>query len=74
MIFETHAHMMTEAFDGDRGSLLTSMAQHGIGNDHQCGRSLRGVEDTVRLTESILLSTEQWAFIPTRWAALMRRK
>lgn len=74
MIFETHAHYDDEAFDGDRDSLLTSMAQHGIGTIINVGASLRGVEDTVRLTESILLSTEQWAFIPTRWAALMRRK
>ena len=55
MIFETHAHYDDEAFDGDRDSLLTSMAQHGIGTIINVGASLRG-------------------FIPTRWAALMRRK
>ena len=51
MIFETHAHYDDEAFDGDRDSLLTSMAQHGIGTIINVGASLRGVEDTVRLTE-----------------------
>ena len=47
MIFETHAHYDDEAFDGDRDSLLTSMAQHGIGTIINVGASLRGVEDTV---------------------------
>lgn len=74
MIFETHAHYDDEAFDGDRDSLLTSMAQHGIGTIINVGASLRGVEDTVRLTEKYPFVYGAVGVHPTRWAALMRRK
>ena len=51
MIFETHAHYDDEAFDKDRDSLLPSLAKHGIEKIINVGASLRGVADTVRLTE-----------------------
>ena len=51
MIFETHAHYDDEAFDGDRDSLLPSLAEHGIEKIINVGASLQGVEDTVKLTE-----------------------
>lgn len=31
MIFDTHAHYDDEQFDGDRESLLESMAENGVG-------------------------------------------
>lgn len=51
MIFETHAHYDDQAFDRDRDSLLRSMEAHGIEKIINVGASLRGVRDTVTLTE-----------------------
>ena len=51
MIFDSHAHD-DEAFDEDRESLLGSMQENGIGYIVNVGASLRGVEDTVKLTKS----------------------
>ena len=52
MIFDSHAHYDDEAFDEDRESLLGSMQENGIGYIVNVGASLRGVEDTVKLTKS----------------------
>lgn len=51
MIFETHAHYDDEAFDRDRDQLLMTMREHGIGRILNVGASLKGVRDTVALTE-----------------------
>lgn len=51
MIFETHAHYDDQAFDQDRDELLLSMESHGIQKIINVGASLRGVRDTVALTE-----------------------
>ena len=51
MIFDTHAHYDDQAFDRDRDSLLRSMEAHGIEKIINVGASLRGVRDTVTLTE-----------------------
>ena len=51
MIFETHAHYDDQACDRDRDSLLRSMEAHGIEKIINVGASLRGVRDTVTLTE-----------------------
>ena len=31
MIFDTHTHYDDEAFDGDRGELITGLFQKGVG-------------------------------------------
>ena len=46
MIFDTHAHYDDEAFDEDRGELLSSMREQGIGRIVNVGASLRGVQAT----------------------------
>lgn len=51
MIFDSHAHYDDEAFDQDREELLGSMQKAGIGRIVNVGASLRGVEETVKLTE-----------------------
>lgn len=51
MIFETHAHYDDEAFDKDREKLLETMHSHGIETIINVGASLKGVRDTVALTE-----------------------
>lgn len=51
MIFETHAHYDDEAFDKDRDQLLKAMHAHGIEKIINVGASLKGVRDTVALTE-----------------------
>ena len=63
MIFETHAHYDDEAFDKDREKLLETMHSHGIEKIINVGASLKGVRDTVALTESIHLFMEQWGSI-----------
>lgn len=52
MIFDSHAHYDDEAFDEDRESLLGSMQENGIGYIVNVGASIRGVEETVKLTKS----------------------
>ena len=51
LLFDTHAHYDDQAFDRDRDSLLRSMEAHGIEKIINVGASLRGVRDTVTLTE-----------------------
>ena len=51
MIFETHAHYDDEAFDKDREKLLETMHTQGIEKIINVGASLKGVRDTVALTE-----------------------
>lgn len=51
MIFDSHAHYDDEAFDQDRDELLTSLPKNGISPVVNVGASLRGVRDTVALTE-----------------------
>lgn len=51
MIFESHAHYDDEAFDQDREELLGSMQSAGIARIVNVGASLRGVKETVKLTE-----------------------
>lgn len=51
MIFESHAHYDDEAFDQDREELLGSMQSAGITRIVNVGASLRGVKETVKLTE-----------------------
>lgn len=51
MIFESHAHYDDEAFDIDRDQLLASMPEQGIDKILNVSASLRGVKDTLKLTE-----------------------
>lgn len=51
MIFDSHAHYDDEAFDEDRETLLAGMQQAGVSHIVNVGASLRGVADTVALTE-----------------------
>ena len=51
MIFDSHAHYDDEAFQEDREALLTSLPGQGISYVVNVGASLRGVRDTVALTE-----------------------
>ena len=50
-IIDTHAHYDDERFDGDRDELLTSLSSHNIGIVINSGASMKGVRDTVALTE-----------------------
>lgn len=50
-IIETHAHYDDERFDEDRDELLTSLSSHNIGIVINSGSSMRGVRDTIALTE-----------------------
>lgn len=51
MIFESHAHYDDEAFEKDREELLGQMEAAGVTRIVNVGASLRGVKDTIRLTE-----------------------
>ncbi len=50
-IIDTHAHYDDERFDGDRDELLTSLSFHNIGIVINSGASMKGVRDTIALTE-----------------------
>lgn len=50
-IIETHAHYDDERYDEDRDELLTSLSSHNIGIVINSGSSMRGVRDTIALTE-----------------------
>lgn len=49
MIFDTHAHYDDEAFDCDRGELLNSLLDNGIGAVVNVGASMRGARATYEL-------------------------
>lgn len=51
MIFDSHAHFDDDAFDEDRDELLSHMREHGVGYIVNVGASLRGVKDSVALSE-----------------------
>lgn len=51
MIFESHAHYDDEAFDKDRGEVLSRMKEEGIGEIVNVSASVQGIKDTLRLTE-----------------------
>lgn len=51
MIFETHAHYDDEAFDTDRDSLLSSMAENGIGTIVNATASRKTVEQSLELAK-----------------------
>ena len=50
-IIDTHAHYDDEKFDEDRDELLTSLSSHNIGIVINSGASMKGVRDTIALTE-----------------------
>lgn len=51
MIFESHAHYDDKAFDKDRDLLLERMQEQGVGTIINVSASMRGVRDTLALTE-----------------------
>ena len=51
MIFETHAHYDSEAFDEDRDELIPSMHAQGIETIVNVGASLQGTADSVKLAK-----------------------
>jgi TatD DNase family protein len=51
MIFDSHAHYDDAAFDEDREELLSALPENGVSHVVNVGASLRGVRDTVALTE-----------------------
>lgn len=51
MIFETHAHYEDEQFNEDRESILTSLAENGIGYVVNVASSLKTIPKTVHLME-----------------------
>ncbi len=51
MIFDTHAHYDSEAFDQDRGEVLQSLAGNGVGKVVNVGASLRGSMATCDLMQ-----------------------
>ena len=51
MIFDSHAHYDDAAFNEDREMLLASLPEQGVSHVVNVGASLRGVRDTVALTE-----------------------
>lgn len=50
-IIDTHAHYDDEKFDEDRDELLTSLSSHNIGIVINSGASMKGIRDTIALTE-----------------------
>lgn len=51
MIFDTHAHYDSEAFDEDRESLLSGLQEQGIGAVVNIGASIQTTKNTLELTE-----------------------
>ncbi len=51
MIFDTHAHYDDEAFDGDRDLLLRQMTQNDVGGIVNVGASVRGMRESIALSE-----------------------
>lgn len=51
MIFDTHAHYDSEAFDEDREELLSSLKEHGIGLVMNCCASVEDLDKTAALME-----------------------
>ena len=49
MIFDTHAHYDDEAFDEDRGILLSSMKSSGIGNIVNIGADMKSSQVSIEL-------------------------
>ena len=58
MIFDTHAHYDDEAFEEDRGALIASLAEQGIGRVVNVAADLASVSHN-----SIRLFTRRSAFI-----------
>ena len=50
-IIDTHAHYDDEVFDGDRDKLLISLSSHNIGIVINSGASMKGIRETIALTE-----------------------
>ncbi len=50
MIFESHAHYDDQQFDSDRGELLSSMEQHGVGRIVNVGSDFAACKRTLELT------------------------
>ncbi len=51
MIFDSHAHYDDEVFEEDRETLLKGMKESGVGAIVNVGASLRGLRDSVALSE-----------------------
>lgn len=51
MIFDTHAHYDSEAFDQDRDGVLRALGTAGVGTVVNVGASLRGCKETIALAE-----------------------
>lgn len=51
MIFDTHAHYDSDAFDEDRETLLASMQEHGIGHIVNACASVEDISKTIALME-----------------------
>ena len=64
MIFDTHAHYDDEAFEEDRGALIASLAEQGIGRVVNVAADLASVVPLRQLLHnSIRLFTRRSAFI-----------
>ncbi|MDP4108664.1 MAG: TatD family hydrolase [Bacillota bacterium] len=51
MLFDTHAHLTDEAFDGDRADVLHRIRENGVSLLLNAGSSVRSSEDSVKLAE-----------------------
>lgn len=50
-IFDSHAHYDDDSFDGDRDEIIKQINQSGVIGVMNCGASLQGARDSVKLSE-----------------------
>ena len=51
MLFDTHAHYYTEAFDADRDAVLSSLPENGVGLVMCPGTDLPSCRQSIELAE-----------------------